>query len=65
MDEILIPGLDTEYTGHFDEMIKMMKESSDASTKRLADEITRGVSIAPEKDTSFTSNAALNTDKGI
>ena len=64
LDEILIPGLDIEYTGHFDEMIKMMKESSDASTKRLAEEITREVSIAPEKDTSFISNVSSNTDTG-
>ena len=61
LDEMLIPGLDIEYTGHFDEMVKMMKESSDSSIKRLAEEITRGVSIAPKKDTSFTSNVS---DKG-
>ena len=29
LDDVLIPGLSINYTGHFDEMITMMKESDD------------------------------------
>ena len=65
LDEMLIPGLSIEYTGHFDEMVKMMKESDDVSIKLLVENMTRDVSNAPSKDTSSTSIISSDACTGI
>ena len=59
-----------EYTGYFDEMVKMMEESDDISMKLLIEKTTQEVSIAFSKDsstekvTSLIANASSNSDKG-
>ena len=62
LDAILIPGLNAGYTGHFDEMVVMMKESDDILVKFLVEKLIPGVSIAPTTD---TSPATIPTDAGI
>ena len=39
LDEILIPGLSIDYTGHFDEMIIMMKKSDDILTQCMVEKL--------------------------
>lgn len=62
LDGILVPGLDIGYTGHFVEMVIMMKESDDVLLKVLADklmpDVSTSVSTAPSADTSHT-NAGI------
>ena len=65
LDEMLIPGLNIEYTEHFDEMIKMMKESDDVSIKLLVENMTREVSNAPSRDVSSISIASPDACTGI
>ena len=52
VDDMLSPGLALEFTGHFDEMVKMMEESDDISMKHLVEKMTRELSIAFSKDRS-------------
>ena len=54
LNELLTPGLMVDYTGHFDEMVKMMKESDDTSMKLLADKMTQEISIGLAKDLEST-----------
>ena len=56
-DKILFPGLDVDFTGHFDEMLTMMKESDDVLVRHLAGKLD--VSVAPS-----TADASL-TGTGI
>ena len=42
LDAILIPGLNVDYTGHFDEMVSMMQESDDVLIKCLVEKLTPG-----------------------
>ena len=60
LDAILIPGLNAGYTGHFDEMVVMMKESDDILVKFLVEKLIP--SVSPTTD---TSRATLPTDAGI
>ena len=39
LDEILIPGLSIDYTGHFDEMVVMMQDSDDVLTRCLVEKL--------------------------
>lgn len=39
LDEILIPGLSIDFTGHFDQMVIMMKESDDILTRCLVEKL--------------------------
>ena len=46
LDAILIPGLNVDYTGHFDEMVSMMKESDDILIKCLVEKLILDVPTA-------------------
>ena len=67
VDEMLSPGLAMEFTGYFDEMVKMMEESDDISMKHLVEKMTREISIAFSKDRSAEIDTSLtaNTSEGI
>ena len=51
LDEMVMPGLDIGYAGHFDEMVTMMKESDDILVRRLVKKLmqdeTPDVSVPP------------------
>ena len=47
LDAILIPGLNIDYTGHFDEMIIMMRESDEVLIKCLVKKLIPDVADAP------------------
>ena len=51
LDTILIPGLNVDYTGHFDEMVGMMKESDDVLVKCLVEKLIPDVSATPSPGT--------------
>ena len=40
LDDVLIPGLSINYTGHFDEMVTMMKESDDILARLLVEKLS-------------------------
>ena len=54
LDFILLPGLSIDFTGHFDEMVIMMKESDDVLVKDLVEKLMLHVS-----------NVKTNSDAGI
>ena len=62
LDEMLIPGLSIGYTGHFDEMVTMMKESDDilvrSLVKKLMPDVSKDVSV-------ITSTADYNEDHDV
>ena len=60
LNVILIPGLNVDYTGHFDEMVDMMKESDDVLFKCLVKKLIPDVSAAP---TRLTDELFTNTGK--
>ena len=62
LDEILIPGLSIDYTGHFDEMVIMMKESDDVLTRYLVKKL-----ISPDSasDNASETDALSTADTGI
>lgn len=62
LDEMLIPSLEIDYTGYFDEMISMMKESDDILTRRLVEKLMADVSASASTD---TSSITSTTDTGI
>ena len=66
LDTILIPGLDIDYTGHFDEMIRLMKDSDDILTRHLAEKLLVPNASAVACNTSSTPSPSipLTTDKG-
>ena len=65
LDTILIPGLNVDYNGHFDEMIIMMKNSDDVLAKRLSEKLIADVSAKDlAVSTKDTSRALLPTDAG-
>ena len=45
LDDVLIPGLSINYTGHFDEMITMMKESDDVLARFLVEKLRQRQSV--------------------
>ena len=47
LDAILVPGLNIDYTGHFDEMIIMMRESDEVLIKCLVKKLIPNVADAP------------------
>ena len=62
LDEILIPGLTIDYTGHFDEMVIMMTESDDVLTRCLVKKLITpdGASDnASETDTLSTADTGM------
>ena len=61
LDAIPIPGLNIDYTEHFDEMITMMKESDDVLAKRLVEKLIPDASAPSLID---DSRATLPTDAG-
>ena len=54
LDCMLLPGLSIDYTGHFDGMVIMMKESDDVLVKDLVEKLMLHVS-----------NVKTNSDAGI
>ena len=66
LDDILIPGLNICYTGHFNEMVIMMKESDDVLIKRLVEKLMADVStdVSTEASTD-TSPLTSPTGTGI
>ena len=63
LDAILIPGLTVGYTGHFDEMVVMMKESDDVLVEFLIQKLVPDVSVA--SSSAGASSAALTANTGI
>ena len=63
LDAILIPGLNAGYTGHFDEMVVMMKENDDVLVKFLIEKLVPDVSVA--SSSAGASSAALTANTGI
>ena len=61
LDAILIPGLNVDYTGHFDEMVSMMKESDDVLVKCLVEKLIPDISTTPSAGILFS---ALTNDIG-
>ena len=55
LDSILIPGLNVGFTGHFDEMVAMMKESDDVLVKHLAEK------LIPRVSATLTTNAGTKS----
>lgn len=53
LDEILIPGLNIGYSGHFDEMLIIMKENDNVLTRLLAEKLMTNITTAAPTDTSF------------
>ena len=54
LDKILVPGLNIGYTGHFDEMITMMKESDDVLVRLLVEKLMPDVSMCTPLSTTDT-----------
>ena len=54
LDEILIPGINIGYSGHFDEMLIIMKESDNILTRLLAEKLMTNITTAVPIDTSVT-----------
>ena len=58
LDDVLIPGLSINYTGHFDEMITIMKESDDVLARFLVEKLAPtavGALLTPSCVTPVTS----------
>ena len=67
LDDVLIPGLSINYTGHFDEMITMMKESDDVLARFLVEKLSpAGVVASPLASASTASSVipVTSTDTG-
>ena len=66
LDDVLIPGLSINYTGHFDEMITVMKESDDVLARFLVEKLAPTTVALPGPE-SKTSSVTLITsgDTGI
>ena len=62
LDEILIPGLNINYKGHFDEMVTMMEGSDDVLTRCLVKNL-----ISPDSASDYASetDASSTADTGI
>jgi len=58
LDEMLIPGLNIGYTGHFDAMITMMKESDDVLTRRLCEKLLPDVAVAASASIPLSTDAS-------
>ena len=64
LDELLIVGLKINYTGYFDEMIAVMKESDDTLARHLVKELMPTV-VSPTLVLSPTSpTTSVTTDTG-
>ena len=63
LDEILIPGLNINYTGHFDEMVNMMKGSDDVLVKLLVKKLIPNASstLTPSVNATDASTTALTS----
>ena len=71
LDDVLIPGLSVNYTGHFDEMITMMKESDDVLARFLVEKLSptavssEVLSLGPEASSITSSVTPAAVDTGI
>ena len=67
IDEILIPGLSIDYTGHFDEMVVMMQDSDDVLTRCLVKKLISrdGAADNPSETDTSSSNTGIEWDYEI
>ena len=63
LDDVLIPGLSINYTGHFDEMVTMMKESDDILARLLVEQLSPALTVEASAST-FSSTTTITTDTG-
>ena len=65
LDDVLIPGLSINYTGHFDEMVTMMKESDDILARQLVEQLSPTTVEALSTLRKTSSATPLATETGI
>ena len=63
LDDVLIPGLSINYTGHFDEMVTMMKESDDILARLLVEQLSPALTVEASAST-LSSTTTITTDTG-
>ena len=63
---MLIPGLSINYTGHFDEMVTMMKESDDILARLLVEKLSPALTVEASASTlrKTSSTTTMTTDTG-
>ena len=66
LDDVLIPGLSINYTGHFDEMVTMMKESDDILARTLVEKLSPALTVEASASTlrKTSSTTTITTDTG-
>ena len=66
LDDVLIPGLSINYTGHFDEMVTMMKESDDILARLLVEKLSPALTVEASASTfrKTSSTTTMTTDTG-
>ena len=66
LDDVLIPGLSINYTGHFDEMITMMKESDDILARCLVEKLSpTSVTLREASSPGSSVTPVIYTDTGM
>ena len=63
LDDVLIPGLSINYTGHYDEMVTIMKESDDILARLLVEKLSPALTVETSAST-LSSNSTITTDTG-
>ena len=64
LDDVLIPGLSINYTGHFDEMITMMKESDDVLARFLVEKLSPASIVASPSASASTASSIIPVTSG-